>query len=252
MLSWRGAECKEMSLSHHLQYALGWCSEREYSPLTGLYLHLFEGLQNTTAWKTQQIWVQICVHCWRNTRGTSQNGLGGKRLQAWPLHSLYVSLVLTKSRLVVHTKKNLSLIHHFLFVLKWMIVDGIRLPPHKNLLFCFVVTQFCTKIVWILFSQDLPVAAGISKALGSFPAQMVCSSAVLQLPRSGEQWETRGSCGKASPQLRWWGMPWWQGEVAELIPHCCVLCLLMWVKELVVARLAASFCYFSIHPTFYE
>jgi len=50
--------------------------------------------------------------------------------------------------------------------LKVNAVDGIRLPWHKTPLCYFAVTQFCTKIVWILFSQELPVAAGISKALG--------------------------------------------------------------------------------------
>lgn len=72
--------------------------------------------------------------------------------------------------------------------LKVNAVDGIRLPWHKTLLCCFAVTQFCTKILWILFSQEQPVAAGISKALGCFPAQMACSSAGLELPQSREQW----------------------------------------------------------------
>lgn len=48
--------------------------------------------------------------------------------------------------------------------LKVNAVDGIRLPWHKPLLCYFVVGQFCAEIVWILFSQEVPVAAGISKA----------------------------------------------------------------------------------------
>lgn len=72
--------------------------------------------------------------------------------------------------------------------LKVNAVDGIRLPWHKTLLCYFAVTQFCTKMLWILFSQEQPVAAGISKALGGFPVQMACSSAVLQLPQARQQW----------------------------------------------------------------
>lgn len=71
--------------------------------------------------------------------------------------------------------------------LKVNAVDGIRLPWHKTLLYYFAVTWFCTKMLWILFSQEQPVAAGISKALGCFPAQMACSSAALQLPQSRQQ-----------------------------------------------------------------
>lgn len=40
------------------------------------------------------------------------------------------------------------------------------------------------------------MAAGISKALGYFPAQMACSSVALQLPRSREQWETEAAVEK--------------------------------------------------------
>lgn len=72
--------------------------------------------------------------------------------------------------------------------LKVNAVDGIWLPGHKTLLCYFAVTQFCTKILWILFSREQPVAAGFLKALGCFPAQMACSSAALQLPQAREQW----------------------------------------------------------------
>lgn len=53
--------------------------------------------------------------------------------------------------------------------------EGIQLLRHKTLLWCCAVTQFYTEAVRILFSQELLLPAGLSKALGHFPAQVACS-----------------------------------------------------------------------------
>lgn len=120
--------------------------------------------------------------------------------------------------------------------------DGIRLLQHKTLLWCCAATQFCTEAVRILFSQELLLAAGLSKALGHFPAQVACSRAAPQLPRSGERWEIGGSCGEASPAP---GSPA-EGWGAEL-PRLCRP--LQQVKEPIVGCRAGGFRSFSVRPT---
>lgn len=178
---WGGAECPEMSWSCPSQdITLGWCSHRGYCTLPGLCLRL--RLCDPIARENKALSSLLKKYC----RENHSEQLMGKENMATAFLN-HISGLNEISAAGAYRKEFES--HSSLPIcLKVNAVDGIRLPWHKTLLCYFAVTQFCTKILWILFSQEQPVAAGISKALGCFPAQMACSSAGLELPQSREQW----------------------------------------------------------------
>lgn len=180
---WSGAECPEMSWSYPSQdITLEWCSHRGFCTLPGLCPHLSlcdpEIAQKTRA-ALNSLLKKYC-------RENHSNQL----IQKARMTTAFLNYVsgLNKISAAGAYQKEFESHSSLPTCLKANAVDGIWLPWHKTLLCYFAVTQFCTKILWILFSQEQPVAAGISKALGCFPAQMACSSAALQLPQSREQW----------------------------------------------------------------